>query len=100
MLYRVKLVGNAPGVLLERDVVVGKGVLGVSVLIPSLLLLASSYTLPSARPSLRKYFWEEENFYTPLGLPSRKKDALSILCARTVALKHPQEWTMNIASGS
>jgi hypothetical protein len=41
MLYRVKLVGNAPGVLLERDVVVGKGVLGVSVLIPSLLLGSS-----------------------------------------------------------
>ena len=37
MLYRVKLVGNGPGVLLGRDVVVGKGALGVSVLVPFLL---------------------------------------------------------------
>ncbi len=38
MLYRVKLVGNGPGVLLGRDVVVGKGVLGVSVLVPFLVV--------------------------------------------------------------
>jgi hypothetical protein len=33
--------------------------------------------LPSVRPAMHKYFWEEEIIYTPLGLPRWKKDALS-----------------------
>jgi hypothetical protein len=40
MLYRVKLVGKGASIRRGRVVVGGEGVLGVSVLIPSLLLLA------------------------------------------------------------
>jgi hypothetical protein len=80
MLHRVKLVGKGASIRRGRVVVGGEGVLGVSVLIPSLLsgsLLWGDGQIILVSPLLGKCF-AATNRYWENASPQRQRDAIII----------------------